>query len=89
MGMHGGSFMIISFSTKHIVIQDHIFRPHRFSKDPTLEDPKRVLDWPEFLAAINCPQGESSKFSHVKFNFILLNPIIAYWWASYCPQIFT
>ena len=81
--------MIISFSTKRIVLQDHIFRPHRFSKDPTPEDRNRVLDWPGFLAAINSPQDESSKFSHVKFNFILLNTIIAYRWAFYCPQIFT
>ena len=56
----------VSFFAKHFVFQDHIFLSHRFSKDHAPVDPKKI-DWPVFLAAINSPQDESSKWSLVIF----------------------
>lgn len=69
----------VSFFAKHVVFQDHIFVPHRFSKDHAPVDPKRI-DWPIFMEAINSPQDESSKYSHVKFYFIGFNTIMLYFY---------
>ena len=70
----------VSVFTKRIVFQDRIFLPHRFSKNHAPMDPKRI-DWPVFLAAIDSPQDESSKYSHVKFYFIGFNTIMLYFYC--------